>query len=220
MIWLLNRIPPHRREFAKACRNWRSEWQDVVFSDEKLFTSVLSSPMRVKRVRGTRNDPENCLNQTHLSSVTVNVWGFVAYNFGVRVFYAGPNFDTPKYLECVRDNFVDKYPELAGRMFLQDNASFHVTNDLKRFFRQQHMRVIKLSPQSSDLNIQENIWHLADRKLSHFLLTNYINREEDLFAKVKEICESIPVKLVNDLFDSMPNRIREVRANRGKATHY
>ena len=82
------------------------------------------------------------------------------------------------------------------------------------------MTVMKLAPQSSDLNLQENIWHLADRKLSKYLLTNYVNRAEDLFEKVKEFCESIPVDIVNRLYDSMPDRIAEVRAKRGKATHY
>lgn len=176
--------------------------------------------MRVKRRRGQRHEAEFCLNQTHLTSVTVNVWGFAAYGFGVKVFYAGPNFDAPKYMACLRENLVQAHPEIAQRILLQDNASFHVTPALKRFFRENQMRVMKLAPQSSDINLIENIWNLADRKLSHFLLENHINRAEDLFVKVKELCESIPVEMVNGLFETMPRRIAEVFANRGKATHY
>ena len=176
--------------------------------------------MRVKRKRGQRQQSEFCLNQTHLTSVTVNVWGFVAHGFGVRVFYAGPNFNTPKYLNCLCQNLVQAHPELARRIFLQDNASFHVTPEMKQFFSQNQMKVMKLAPQSSDLNIIENVWNLADRKLSHFLLENHINRSADLFEKVKEICESLPVEITDSLFNSMPKRIAEVREKRGKATHY
>lgn len=176
--------------------------------------------MRVKRSRGERTNTEFTLNQTHLTSVAVNVWGFVAYGFGVRVFLAGPNFDAAKYEECLAQNFVQAYPQLSGRIFCQDNASFHATPDLKRFFARHQMKVLKLAPQSSDINIIENIWGLADRQLSHHLLTNYINRPADLFVKVKELCEGIPVEMVNSLFDTIPKRIKEVREKRGKATHY
>ena len=152
--------------------------------------------------------------------MSVNVWGYAAYGVGVRVFYAGANFDSPKYIACLRENLVQAHPELADRILLQDNASFHVTPELRQFFRENRMNVMKLSPQSSDLNLIENCWHLADRKLSHYLLKNYINRPADLFAKVKQFCEEIPVEMVNGLFDTMPRRIAEVRVKRGKATHY
>ena len=202
------------------CAHWTSEWNDVVFSDEKVFTSVPTSRMRVKRSRGERYEDRFCTNNNHQTSVSVNVWGFVAHGFGVRVFCAGPNFDAEKYIICLRENFVQTHPALARRIFLQDNAPFHSTKEVKRFFRQNQLKVMKIAPQSSDLNITENVWSLADRKLSHFLLDNYINRPEDLFEKVKEICESLPVSLTNSLFASMPKRVKEVREKRGKATHY
>ena len=185
-----------------------------------MFTSVLTYPMRVKRKRGEREQDEYCLNQTRLTSVSVNVWGFCAFGFGVRVFRAGPNFNAAKYQQCLRENLVGQYPQLARRVLMQDNATFHVVPELKRFFRQNGMKVMKFPPQSSDLNIIENVWGLADRKLSNFLLRNRINREEDLFDKVKELCEEIPIEMVNKLYDSMPNRIAEVRTKRGKMTHY
>lgn len=211
---------PNRFLFACRSFHWREEWQNVIFSDEKLFNSVISSPMRVKRPRGQRTANQYCLNNTQLTNVSVNVWGFAAYNYGVRVYYAGPNFDSPKYLRCIRENLDNANPQLANRILLQDNAAFHTTMEMKRFFRQTGRRVIKVSPQSADLNLVENIWHLAERKLSNHLLTNYVNRPEDLFSIVKTFCEEIPVAMVNKLFDSMPSRIAEVRAKRGSATHY
>ena len=72
-------------------------------------------------------------------------------------------------------------------------------------------RYLKIAPQSSDLIIIENVLNLADRKLSNYLLENYINRTEDLFDKVKQICESLPVSLTDSLFTSMPKRIKKVR---------
>ena len=213
-------LPTTRFIFACDTYAWREEWNSVIFSDEKVFTSVVSSPMRVKRPRGERNNERYRVNQTHLTGVSVNVWGFIAQGFGVRVFYAGPNFNAEKYIRCLRENLDNGNPLLARRVLLQDNARFHTKSEVKSYFRQTNRRVILFSPQSSDINIIENVWQLADRKLSHYLLRNYVNRPEDLFPLVKKFCEEIPVGMVNRLFDSLPDRIAEVRANRGKATHY
>lgn len=221
-LFALNLISfsPYRFLFAGACAHWTEQWKSVVFTDEKLFNSHITTGLRVKRQRGQRYDERFMLNHCQLTNVSVNCWGFVAYGFGARLFLAGEHFNSARYQECLRVNYLDAYPNLSQRVFCQDNARFHTSPETKAFFRENRMHILRLAPQSSDANPMENVWALIERQLSHYLITNYINTPADLLAKVQELCEAIPVSTINSLFDSMPKRIAEIRVKRGKATHY
>lgn len=75
-------------------------------------------------------------------------------------------------------------------------------------------------PVSPDLNVTENVFNLASRLLNNYLIGNFINSKDELWSKVKEYLESIPIEMVNRLTESMPKRIQQVRVNAGDHTSY
>lgn len=192
----------------------------VSYSDEKTFTSVLRERPRIKRTRGSRYEDGNQLNHAGITNVAVNVWGYMIYGIGVRVFRVSRAFNQDEYADCLRTNYFDGSFDTANIIFMQDNASFHNTLPVFRLLKEKNMRVYKHPPQSSDLNPIENIWQIAQRKLNVYLRTNFINNEADLFSLVEDYCESISVDLVNKLIDSMPSRRDDCDLNNGGNTRY
>ena len=104
-------------------------------------------------------------------------------------------------------------------VLLQDNCALHTGPAAREFFRTDRINVLKTSPVSPDLNPVESAWYLVERKLSHYLLTNFISTPEILFDKVVEFASQIPIETIDNLIDTMPKRIREYYEKDGCATH-
>lgn len=171
-------------------------------------------------MRGERFAPDHTINTVGLTGCHVNVWGFVGFGFGARVFVADDHFNSAGYLKCLKDNFLTVGFDSKRIVFMQDNVKFYKTDQIMEFFRSNHISVLNHPPQSPDLNIQENIWSLINRQLKEYLRTHFINRSADLFEKVREFAEAIPIPTVNQLIESMPARVNEVSQNLGGQTHY
>lgn len=194
-------------------------WQTVVFSDEKTYYSSLIIKPRIKRIRGERYNPDNMIGHANISSVKINVWAYMVYNVGVRAFLVDDNFVSTMYVDCIRDNFFNRHGS-SDHIFQQDNCSIHKTETVIQFFRTRRAKVLNHPPVSPDLNPMENIFNLSQRKLNHYLLFNFVNTKQDLFRIVQDFLESIEIEMVNNLIDSMPNRIQQVRLNYGDHTRY
>lgn len=155
-----------------------------------------------------------------MSNVKINIWGFIAYGIGVKVFMVDDKFDSALYKECLVNNLVPNVDSNRHTVFQQDNCPIHTTPELWSYLRTLPFRILNHPACSPDLNPVENIWNLAQRKLNKYLLTNFISNKASLFSKAKEFCESIPIEMVDSLIESMPKRIREVELNRGLHINY
>lgn len=191
----------------------------MIFSDEKLFYSKSNHKIKVKRTKGSRNDQKNVINHCDLTSVKVNVWGWLAYGRGVKLVKISNNFNSKEYKELLEKEFGDN--DLGKELvFLQDNCPRHKAKDPTEFFKTEKLYIIKTSPVSPDLNCIENVWNLMDRKLKNYLKSNFINNENELFIKVNEFANQIPIETINKLVDSTQTRIKECFRANGKATRY
>lgn len=151
--------------------------------------------------------------------MTVNVWGYIAYDKGIHLNKISHNFNSKEYESVLIKEFGDG--ELGKEfVLLQDNCALHTGESSREFFSSGKIYVLKTSPVSPDLNCIENIWSIIDRKLKNYLITNFINTEDDLFKKVVEFANSIPNDVINKLIDSTVDRMRECNELKGKATHY
>lgn len=190
-----------------------------MFSDEKIYRSKLTSKPRVKRFKGERYNPENMVNHTNISNIKINLWGYMQYDVGVRVFRVDEeSFTGPLYLQCLIENLDGV--DMTNTVFMQDNAPIHTTPEVMAYFRTSRWKTLTHPASSPDMNPLENVWHLGDRFLNHHLLTHFVNRKTDLFNLMREFLESIPISMVNSLIDGMPNRVRDLKNNFGGHTRY
>lgn len=211
----------NRKSFALKTKKWKNEWYQVVFSDEKIFQSYSNGKVLVKRKRGESENPKYINFAIQQQKISLNIWCCVSYGRKPIIYLAGNHFDSTKYIQIIDDviknrlvNFKDNY------IFQQDNASIHVSKTAKAYFAKEKLSILIWPPCSPDLNIVEQIWSIIQKKLDTKLITTRIKDEEHLFQIVNELAGQITINQVNNLFDSMKDRIKCVLNNSGGFTRF
>ena len=87
---------------------------------------------------------------------------------------------------------------------------------LENISRKKKINPIPWPANSADLNLIENIWSILDDKL----LKYNINNTEQLKNALKMAWMEISHDTIQELFESMSKRIRQVIKRRGFASHY
>ena len=87
---------------------------------------------------------------------------------------------------------------------------------LENISRKNKINPIPWPANSADLNLIENIWFILDDKL----LKYNINNTEQLENALKMAWMEISHDTIQELFESMSKRIRQVIKRRGFASHY
>ena len=102
--------------------------------------------------------------------------------------------------------------------FQQDGDSKHTSRHARGWFDLEGFDLLPWCPQSPDMSIIENLWDHLDRMVHarKVLPTNL----DELWAALQEEWAKIDQKFIDKLYDSMPNRVRELLKNKGQATHY
>lgn len=160
------------------------------------------------------------VNHTNITSVKINVWGYMTYGHQARIFMVSDRLEHEEYIECLRNNLLHSPIDMSSHVFMQDNCGIHKTVEVLEFFQSENWRVLNHPPISPDANPMENIWMLVQRKLNHFLVTNFVNTPRELFRVVKRFVREISVENINNLVKSMPYRLAEIRMKSGGHTKY
>ena len=88
-------------------------------------------------------------------------------------------------------------------IFQQDNAPCHTSFKLLSFFSKHKIEVMYWPPNSPDLNPIENIWNLTKNQVRK----NHYNNKEEMITEITKILSKISIDVINNLIDSMDNRI-------------
>ena len=81
---------------------------------------------------------------------------------------------------------------------------------IKNFFRENEREVLDWPPYNPDLNIIENLWAIVKKRLAKQSFS-----WENLEDKVQEIWNSIELETVQELYDSIPERLEAVASSNG-----
>lgn len=210
-----------RKSFALKTKNWKEEWRQVVFSDEKLFQTYSNGRVLVKRVRGESENPKYINFAIQQEKISLNLWCCVSYGRKPIIYLAGPNFDSAAYIRILSDVINNKLPGFSNAFVLQqDNASLHVSDLAKKYFSDEVLTVLTWPPCSPDMNIVEQIWSILQKKLDRKLVKTRVRNNDHLLEIIKDLANEITVEQVNKLYDSMPNRIKSLIKNSGGFTSY
>ena len=96
-------------------------------------------------------------------------------------------------------------------LFQQDNARPHVSAATMNYLDQKRVSRLPWPASSPDLNIIENVWSMIDNKL----LKLSINNIDDLKKALQTVWLEISNEIIQKLFASLPERIRQVMKNHG-----
>jgi transposase len=117
----------------------------------------------------------------------------------------------------IKQVYIEQLPELLSNkdIFIQDNTPVHRTHIIRDLLRELGLETMEWPPYSPDLNPIENIWAIMKTIITNDYpeLQNAPDNDQTLCTLIqaaKEAWESIEARILKNLSNTMPNRVRAV----------
>jgi transposase len=127
----------------------------------------------------------------------------------------------------IQQLYVERLPQLLseGDIFMQDNAPVHRAHIIRNLLRELGLNAMEWPPYSPDLNPIENLWAIMKTIIrnDHPELLDASNNDQtlsQLIQAAKEAWESIEPRVLRNLSNTMPNRVRAIIEADGWYTKY
>lgn len=210
-----------RIAFCRKYRNWSADdWENVLFSDESTFTQFYSFSRHVRRPVGKRNDPKYCTSAVK-QCAKLMVWGAFSGKGGRAAIWfmeRGTTINAAVYKGILQDKLLTFRTVHGVEYFQHDGAPCHTAKLVTTWLAVNNVPMIGPWPGSSpDLNPIENLWIQMKRKVAAHNPTSLQHLKE--VVKTVWITET-PLENCKKLARSMPRRIADVLAAKGKHTKY
>ncbi|GFV69990.1 transposable element Tc1 transposase [Trichonephila clavipes] len=152
-----------RLQWANVHRSWRSDWQQVVFSDESRFNLWHhDGRIRVMRYAGERHIPECNIERHSRRTPGVMVWGAIAYHGRSQLLRIVGNLNSTRYInEVLEPKAIPFLQGLPGAVFQQDNARPHVAKTVKSYLDSQQVQLLSWPAYSPDMSPIEHVWDIV-----------------------------------------------------------
>jgi len=111
--------------------------------------------------------------------------------------------DSIKYSEILEEKIVPLMKTNKNYIYQQDNAPYHVSYKMGSFFSKNKIELMYWPPNSPDINPIENIWNL----IKNTVRKKYYNSKKEMIDEITKILLNFPIEQINNLIDSMDNRI-------------
>lgn len=210
-----------RRDWADSHINWSVEqWRTCVFTDESTFQNYASGRQLCKRKLGTRYVHSNIASYESQSRIKRNFFGVMIYGKPVKLFEASDHLDLKEFDQLIKDRVLPYFESqhLVEPIIQMDNATVHA--DGRERLSKAGYSLLPWCPKMFDISPIENIWGIAKRKKNKLLLNKTISNQNKFDQEMKDLVESIPLDVVNRLFDGMPNRVSLLIESGGRAIRF
>ncbi|KAE8887964.1 hypothetical protein PF003_g27989 [Phytophthora fragariae] len=193
-------------------------WELIIFSDEICFN--LDGPDGYKHYwRDLHRPPRRYLSRQN-GGGSLMVWGAIGYEGKSELVVLEGRQASHHYIWTVSEHMLPFAHRNYGTdfVFMQDNASIHASYETTDFFKELGVTLMAWPARSPDLNPIENVWALlADKVYSH---GKQYHSVPELTAAVMKAWDSVSMKEITTLLDSMGKRCFEVAKKLGDKTHY
>jgi len=191
-----------------------NEWKNVLFTDECRIEMFSSRRKFVRRPIGQRfNHRYTCKTVRH--SFSILVWGLIKGD-GSRMLVKCPSrLNSEGYQAVLKEGLFGIYGNES--ILMQDGATCHTSMSTREFL--DHHKICLLSdwpPQSPDLNVIENLWHILKSNVHKHFPT----KQDDLWKIAKHEWDNIPRDSIINLYESIPKRLDAVILSKGQITKY
>ena len=150
------------------------------------------------------------------------IWGCITfYGVGDLCRIKG-TLDSEFYITILRDYVLKSFKwcgmDPVESMFQQDNSRVHTAHAVQRWFAKQKFTILEWPANSPDLNIIEHVWAYIKYRLTTY---EYPPQDLDqLWSRVQDIWTSLPSEYLQNLYESMPRRMRALLRSRGGQIKY
>lgn len=102
--------------------------------------------------------------------------------------------------------------------YQQDNATIHVSRETMGWFAANNIELLGWPSCSPDLNPMENIWGIIVRRL--YANNHQYQSIQELKNAIIQVYHNLDEEILQNLVNSMPNRIFQVINRNGNVTDY
>ena len=196
--YLTNDQIKDRLKFCRTHLNEGSTFRNVVFSDETRFYLNRNT----KRVFVLK-DEERPQKSKYNPDYSIMLWGSICYKGKVHMEFVRGNLNSDSYEDILQrflDHGISKYYTYRVWKFQQDGAGAHRGQNIKDFFKDNQIRIHNHPANSPDLNPIELVWSYLKQEVEKELP----NSQKDLEKKVRATWDQIPLELIRNCIDHLP----------------
>ena len=146
-----------------------------------------------------------------LGKSRVSMWGGITKDqiFELKILHGHLNND--KYIREIMTPIVKPYiQENPDDILIHDNAPCHISFKSRSWFKHNNISVLQLPPQSSDLNLMENLWSSLRFQLEEMSDRKPLTDQEtmDMINEAwREVQELYTAAFLEELYESMEERL-------------
>jgi transposase len=213
-----------RLSFARQYQKWSVEdWKKVFFSDEtKINRYGSDGNAYCWRKHGAPLQDQHITPTIKHGGGSIMVWGcFCADGPGYLCMIEG-RMNAEDYQGILASDFLDSIEyygrEIGDVIFQHDNDPKHTAVSTKKWLQDHGISTLQWPSQSPDMNPIEHIWWEVKNRLKHHETTPQNN--DELWAQVQAVWNTIDKETCMKLVESMPHRIQAVIKAKGRHTKY
>lgn len=213
-----------RIEFARRHQHWTiDDWKRVIFSDESKINRFNSDGREWYWARdGYPLQPSQVVQTVKHGGGSVMVWGCMTYNGGGSLIQVEGRMDQHYYKRILIEQLLPTldYVDFPAEevTFQHDNDPKHTAKMVQEWLGEQPFKVMIWPAQSPDLNPIEHLWAKIKKDLNRY--SSPPKGMHELYQRIEEVYMAIPVDYINNLYESMPRRIKAVLKAKGYWTKY
>jgi transposase len=207
-----------RLDWATRHASWTSEWQRVVFSDEKKWN--LDGPDNLHSYWHDLRQEPRIFKRRQMGGGSVMTWAAFGHSGQTRLQVVDGRMNSKQYTEMLEKCLLPAGRRIGGSrwIFQQDGASIHTSKLTMDFLQRKRVRVLDWPALSPDLNPIENLWGILARQV-------YSNGKQ--YSSTAELSEAVRVAWAGigldtrrKLVASMHARCLEVLKSQGGKTRF
>lgn len=166
-------------------------------------------------------DPKKYVLKKHFF-IVINITHKLSYTYSLFTCVCICDKDQEKYRQILIHHAMPSGNRLLGNgfIFVHDNDPKHTAGRVKTYLNRKqqngNISIMNWPSQSPDLNPIEHLWNIVKMKRKGFKATS----RDNLFQRITEIWQSIPVETLKKLVESMPERVQAVIKAKGGHTKY
>jgi hypothetical protein len=213
-----------RLDWALAHQDWTLEdWKLVVWSDETKINRLGSDGRKwVWKKPGEGLSNRLVQGTLKFGGGSLMIWGCMLWEGPGYACRIEGKMDADLYTSILDnhlgDSLVHYYKAPEEVIFQQDGDPKHRSKKAKAWFKDHDIEVLPWPAQSPDLNPIEHLWNHLKRRLGAY--KEPPGGMEELWRRVDEEWNKIPVEVCQKLIESMPRRVEAVIKAKGAYTKY
>lgn len=190
----------------------------MIFSDEKKFN--LDGPDGFNGYWRDLRKEEQYFTTRNFGGGSCMVWAGFCASGKLDLAFTSFKMNSKDYIQVLETRLLPFLRRFRRKKFTfqQDNAAIHTSKETKQWIKDHKIDLLDWPARSPDLNPVENLWGILVRRI--YAEGKQYATVDELKSAILEAWGNIEKTVLENLVNSMPNRMFQVINRNGKVTDY